>query len=34
VQIPWPTLDVPLVINAGAVRPGIRGIQIRAPQVP
>ena len=33
VQIPWPTLDVPLMLNAGAIRPGIRSIQIRSPEV-
>src|SRR4051794_27425686 len=33
VQIPWPTLDVPLMLNAGAIRPGIRAIQIRSPEV-
>lgn len=32
VQVPWPVLDVPLMLNAGSVRPGIRPIQIRAPQ--
>jgi general secretion pathway protein J len=33
VQLPWPTLDVPLMVNAGAIRPGIRQIQIRSPEV-
>ena len=30
VQIPWPVLDVPMMLNAGAVRPGLRPPQIRA----
>jgi general secretion pathway protein J len=29
-QLPWPTLDVPLMLNAGAVRPRIRPTLIRA----
>ena len=30
VQIPWPVLDVPLMLNAGAVRPSFRPTLIRA----
>jgi len=30
VQVPWPVLDVPMMLNAGAVRPGLRGPVIRA----
>jgi general secretion pathway protein J len=30
VQIPWPVLDVPLMLNAGAVRPSFRPTMIRA----
>lgn len=30
VQAPWPTLDVPLVLNAGAIRPSFRPTLIRA----
>jgi len=33
VRLPWPTLDVPMMVNAGAIRPGIRQIQIRSPEV-
>jgi general secretion pathway protein J len=29
-QIPWPVLDVPLMLNAGAVRPSFRPTLIRA----
>ena len=29
VQIPWPTLDVPLMLNAGAVRPSVRQNLVR-----
>ena len=30
VQMPWPVLDVPLMLNAGAVRPSVRPTLIRA----
>jgi general secretion pathway protein J len=30
VQIPWPTLDVPMMLNAGAMRPALRPTLIRA----
>jgi general secretion pathway protein J len=30
VQTPWPILDVPMMLNAGAVRPGFQPAQIRA----
>jgi general secretion pathway protein J len=30
VQMPWPVLDVPLMLNAGAVRPQFRPTMIRA----
>ena len=30
VQVPWPMLDVPMMLNAGAVRPGLRAPVIRA----
>jgi general secretion pathway protein J len=30
VQIPWPVLDVPLMLNAGAVRASVRPTMIRA----
>ena len=30
VQLAWPTLDVPMMLNAGAIRPGIRPTVIRA----
>ena len=30
VQVPWPVLDVPMMLNAGAVRPGLRAPVIRS----